>query len=93
MSEQTDLDRIACLQADWDSYGAAAIDARAVAAVRRFLGYRWAIVPLNDGGIQLEWHAGDVDLELEFGADGRPVHVFAQRASDGASLTVEEDTR
>lgn len=84
------LDCLARLLDGWDSYGAPAIDARAIAAVRRFLRYRWAIVPSNDGGIQLEWHGGDVDIELEFGPDGRPMHLFAERASDDVSLTVDE---
>lgn len=59
----------------WDSYGARAIYARAVDAALVFLVRsaqypRPSIVPTSKGGIQLEWHDGRIDVEIEFTPDG-----------------------
>lgn len=62
----------------WDSYGAAPLDDRAVDAVRAFLSWRWAVVPINSGGLQLERHDSGCDLEIEFGADGRLLSIWSQ---------------
>jgi len=63
-----------CASAGWDSYGAAPVSDAALAAVPRILeviGQTPWIVPCNDGGVQFEWHSGDIDIEIAFGPDGR----------------------
>lgn len=63
------------LQPGWDSYSAKAINAIAVNRALRFC--EWLaddapvpdLVPLNDGGVQLEWHTEGMDEEMEFCPD------------------------
>jgi hypothetical protein len=87
--------RFAELVPDWDSYGAKAISPRAIAVARDVLrtvvaqtapalgGRELAvcIAPLPNGGVVLEWHGANADLEVEVTATG---------ASD---LLVERQTR
>lgn len=67
-------------QPGWADRGSQPLDARAIAAVRRFLAYEWAVVPCQDGGLQVERHHSGCDLEIVFAADGTVDDVFAQRA-------------
>ena len=67
-------------QTGWDSYGASPLDDRAVEAVRRFLLYEWDIVLCNDGGLQLEKHHSDCDIEVEFSQEGTITSIFARPA-------------
>jgi len=60
------------LPLNWDSYGARSIDLRtatfAVSILFEFLSESDplpSVVPTSCGGIQLEWHEGGVDLEIE----------------------------
>jgi hypothetical protein len=62
---------LADLEPDWDSHGARAIDPRvlreAIDLLRSLMRGSTpapAVVPLADGGIQLEWHAVGLDLEI-----------------------------
>lgn len=56
----------------WDSYQARPIDSFAVQRALRFC--QWlsddapapTIVPLSNGGVQLEWHTKEMDEEMEF---------------------------
>jgi hypothetical protein len=61
---------------DWDSYGAeptteAAKDTAAA----------MTLVPVNDGGVQFELHAGGAEIAIEVGADGTVTSVFWERAA------------
>jgi hypothetical protein len=65
------ISRLGELKANWDSYGGRPIDPYcAMAAIQFVLSVLGpsiptpAIVPLNRGGIQLEWHRRGVDLEV-----------------------------
>lgn len=71
----------------WDSYQAQPLRNAAIQTALRFLRAGPSIVPTSAGGLQLEWHVADLDLELEIDAKGRPISVFAHRASDHADLT------
>jgi hypothetical protein len=85
------LDRLAELGPDWDSYGAGPITAEAIATGRRIVSLLSLVslvapdlsepfvCPCNDGGLQLEWHEGGVDVEIYVGHDG---HLTGW-ASDG----------
>ena len=46
------------------------------------------LVPLTDGGVQLEWHAGGNDVEIEVDAIGE-VHAFIS-APDGSDVLNQE---
>lgn len=51
---------------DWDSYGAVPTTPEALGALRGL-----AIVPTANGGLQVEMHAGGVEIEAEFDEHGR----------------------
>ncbi len=38
-------------------------------------------VPMSNGGLQLELHAGGMDIEITINPDGQVVDVYAARAS------------
>jgi hypothetical protein len=80
------------LDPNWDSYGAAPVQPRAVESALDLLlkvmkddTPRPAVVPANTGGVQLEWHSAILDLEVEIAVDGTTT-VFYQdyeRDSEG----------
>jgi len=45
-----------------------------------------SVVPLGDGGLQLEWHRKQQDLEITFAADDAPQFFYRNRA-----IGVEQD--
>jgi len=49
-----------------------------------------AIVPLSDGGIQLEWHEGGVDLEISFSDLEPGVYVEDRDSGEAAELPLDE---
>jgi len=72
------LEDLASLAPGWDSYGAKSVAADMALAAVKFLAavaaaapsvHEPSIVPLSDGGIQVEWHRGGIDLEVEFSDD------------------------
>ena len=67
------VEELTALAANWDTYGAAPIAAGpATQAVKFLLDNAYselappAVVPLSDGGVQLEWHRGGLDVEIAF---------------------------
>lgn len=84
------LAHLSTLEADWDSYGAAPISATAIERAREVLtdmGARFgpsaglharpfAVVPVPDGGVQLEWRGQGRALELEIGPDGQLAYLL-----------------
>ena len=87
------LDELAQLEPDWNSYGAAAMSPRAIKIAREFLksvakrlvdkvGERvrpYVVVPLADGGVQIEWRSPERDLEVEIGPDGTLGYLLIER--------------
>lgn len=72
--KKTTFEDLADLKPNWDGYGALAIKPEAIKMAELILGRRSikrfsepSLVPLCDGGIQLEWHS---DLEAEISIDG-----------------------
>jgi hypothetical protein len=72
------LEEIQLLPRNWDSYGSSPTDPATVREAVRLLSTVMApstpppfVVPLPDGGVQLEWHAGPIDLEIEVSPNGR----------------------
>lgn len=76
------------LPTNWDSYGACRVDPGSVASAGQALCSLMSsdtisptVVPTVRGGIQLEWHARGIDLEIEFSPVGR-AHVYCQDHRD-----------
>jgi hypothetical protein len=66
------LQRIAALEDNWDTYGSRPIPPTVVARMLDVLDVvafprmpEPAVVPTPEGGIQLEWHIRNLDLEVE----------------------------
>jgi hypothetical protein len=85
-----EVEDLTTLAGDWNTYGASPVDATAATQAVRFLvdtAYsdlaRPAIVPLSEGGIQIEWHRGGIDLEISF-SDVEP-GVYFEDVTSGAS--------
>ncbi len=57
---------LATLQQDWDSYGAGPPSPLALAVADAF----W-VVPTADGGVEIELHAGGMDIEISISPAGR----------------------
>lgn len=94
----TRLEYLAKLDPDWDSYGAKPIQTDKAISTVAFLADVAAttpniaspsIVPLPDGGVQVEWHCGGIDLEVAF-SDEEPGVYLVDRTSDE---TVESPLR
>ena len=71
------------LTANWDSYGAEPITEEAIDVARTFTKRRprkvTAIVPLSDGGIQVEWLDGANEVETEIDPEGQASHWKVRR--------------
>lgn len=79
-----DLDRIAGLPADWDSYGSPAPTKKAVETARRLImtvygeallsarnpSLPYSVAPLSGGGVQLEWRGENKATEVQVSPDG-----------------------
>ncbi len=61
---------LATLRDDWDSYGAKPLSPAALAVADLF-----AIIPGADGGVQLELHAGGMEIEISVSPAGRVVGI------------------
>lgn len=77
------------LEPGWDSYGARPISTHAVETALAFLaqtagGPGPSIVPTVRGGIQLEWHNGRIDVEIECLPSGH-AQLAAEDSDSGAS--------
>ena len=78
------LQSFAALSEDWDSYGALPIRQEALEEARRVLATLYAqypdrkpqVVPMNGGGVLIEWGDGNRALELEFDASGKASYIF-----------------
>ncbi|MGQ0680430.1 MAG: hypothetical protein ACT4OM_12375 [Actinomycetota bacterium] len=78
------IQRLVSLEPDWDSYGAQPLQPSAASSAVKLISAVTSagaplplIVPTPQGGIQLEWHSCDADLELEI-TSGGIVEVFVQ---------------
>jgi len=91
------------LREDWDSYGALPIDDKSLIAARRLLSRisrelpedaadasPFALAPLADGGIQIEWRGDQTALEIEVDPLGRLSSLFVEQHETGPSC-IERD--
>ena len=85
------------LPRNWDSYGTARVSKESLGEALKFLLQAGevlpslaspVVVPTAPGGIQLEWHQGGVDIEVEF-KPGFPPSWYAEDVASGES---EEET-
>lgn len=96
-TDQT-LQELLKLKPNWNSYGAQPIRPDVVRAVRDLLPDivqqrtpRPTVVPTVRGGVQLEWHAGGIDLELEIEAPGQ-FHVLFENPNEDVELEARLDS-
>ena len=75
MSLDEKLNGIANLQFDWGDRGERAPSQAAIRTARNF-----TAVPMSNGRVQLELHAGGVDLEIEIDTDGQISSVMWSRS-------------
>ncbi len=67
---------------DWNGYGENAITTQAVVRTVSLLtqvamkGPEPAVVPMPDGGIQIEWHYGGTEIEIEVPSDDPKLSVY-----------------
>lgn len=73
----------------WDSHRAIKISEQMAAAVLTFLQEVMnsetlppSIVPLEDGGLQIEWHRDGIDAEIEFEPD-EPLEIYIREIQTG----------
>jgi hypothetical protein len=88
-SVKDELEAAMALEASWDSYGGLPIVLRHAREAVNFLNRVMAwetrapwVVPVPDGGIQLEWHAGGLDVEFCF--SDQEQGAFIRDRLDGA---------
>ena len=97
--------RFSDLEPDWDSYGAGAISAEAIAQARnvlRSLIYSaeprleepvlsvW-VAPLPNGSVLLEWRGATADVEVEITANGALDLFLERRASETRETSERAD--
>jgi len=80
------------LPQNWDGYGAVQIPEQIAQEVLMVLGEVMdndapapSVVPLSDGGIQVEWHRRARNLEIEFPAGEAPVFCYYEDGSESES--------
>jgi hypothetical protein len=84
------LNAIHALPHNWDSYGAKPVNSDFIyqsllllGAVMQMSSPTPSVVPLGDGGIQIEWHRRQQDLEVVFSAD-EPAQFYYRNRATGA---------
>jgi hypothetical protein len=78
--------RVQSLPENWDSYGSKKVNSDMVVQSLSILGQIMdpaspapSVVPLGDGGLQLEWHRNQQDLEIVLPADELPQFYYKDR--------------
>jgi hypothetical protein len=99
------LAEFATLENDWDSYGAVPITPAAIDVARelaaeiisrhalslRPAGYTFDVVPLPNGGVQLEWDIGSRHLEIAVDPVGELSYLIVSGAGDARHATSTEN--
>ncbi|MEX2151716.1 MAG: hypothetical protein WD825_00150 [Gemmatimonadaceae bacterium] len=88
------LQHLSKLVEGWDSYGGQPPTDKsifgALAVISQVLKYESAappIVPLSEGGVQVEWHGGGEELEIRVGPNGEiSAFRFDERAGRGEEI-------
>lgn len=64
-ADRLDLSTLRALGPDWDSYGARPISGLALRTAENLM-----VVPMSDGGVQIELHAGGANVEIVISPTG-----------------------
>lgn len=90
-----DLIRLLRLPHNWDSYGAIQVSKEnAIAALNLLINVveertpKPAFIPTNQGSVQLEWHTGGIDLEIEILS---PHRFFLSFENSNTGETLEKE--
>jgi hypothetical protein len=90
--------RLGQLELNWDSYGARRIHPQAIVGALQFLNLLFqadgpmpAVVPTSLGGVQLEWHQADFDIEVEVAPRGLTSALLTDRLA-GTELELDQLT-
>jgi hypothetical protein len=88
------------LSENWDSYGGKAINRDLINQSLFTLGQIMktdspapSVVPMGDGGIQIEWHRKQQDLEIVFPAGDVPQFYYRNRSTATAEEGLVSDTK
>ena len=68
------LEELSALEAGWDGYDAPKISEKAIKTAKAI-----QIVPMSNGGVSIEWHAGGVDLEIDINENGHIMSICFER--------------
>ncbi len=98
ISERADtiIKELTTLDQGWDGYeGLPAQDHAAqramefLTAIEKYTQLMPDIVPLSNGGIQLEWFVGDYEVEVEIDPNpSNPIQIYFECSSDGRSVEI-----
>jgi hypothetical protein len=91
------LAQIEALEPDWDSYGGSPPSARSLAMAQAIMlrvvtqfgkrGVPAEVMPIADGGVQLEWQGRAGALALNAAPDGSWSYLLIERGPDGRTFT------
>ena len=83
------LNKLTSLEKGWDGYDGSPVLPRVAEHARLFLEEVQActkiapeLVPLPNGGLQLEWYVGEVEIEVEIEPDGATTILFECRSDE-----------
>ena len=91
------LAELSMLEADWDSYGASPPSPRALAMAQSVIarmaahfdatGIPTDLMPIADGGVQVEWRGRSRELALNAAPDGSWSYLLVERESGERTYT------
>ena len=70
MANKVSLDKLRELQDNWDDEGGLAPTEEAIQLAEQILNTPGQALPLQDGGVQIEWHIGAADVEIVITPEG-----------------------
>jgi hypothetical protein len=88
---------LTALAAGWNGYDAHEVKGDMVMSAVTFLANvaypgiaAPSIVPISDGGVQVEWHRGGLDVEISFSDEDPGVYVEDRESGDSEELSLAE---
>ena len=64
------IEELRNLKPDWDSYGAPAIDQRAIDVAEKIISVKPQLIPCNDGGVQVDFIVNSEEYSVTLKPDG-----------------------
>jgi hypothetical protein len=91
------MNRLTDLAAGWNGHGAREVKGDTAMEAVKFLAEvaypkiaAPSIVPISDGGVQVEWHRGGLDIEISFSEDDPGVYVEDREDGSSEELALAE---